>query len=255
LDTQRLRVHDRVRVGLFVTCLVNLMRPRIGEAALRLLQASGAEIYVPTDQTCCGQPNFNAGDRDGARVLARKLLREFDNCDYIVMPSGSCAGTVRTHYPALFADGSEDEPLRALAARTRELTEFLVDIAGFDAPPGRFEGTVTYHDSCSGLRELGIKRQPRHLLERVPGVRLIEMTQAERCCGFGGAFAVKYGELSAHIADAKCDDIAATGADVIAAGDLGCLLNIEGRLRRRGDDRTRVLHIAELLAGPDPTWK
>ena len=242
-----------MRVGLFVTCLVNLMRPRIGQATLRLLAAAGVEVRVPAEQSCCGQPNYNGGDLNAARTLARKLLREFDDCDYVVVPSGSCAGTIRVHYPQLFADTAELDAIASLAARTRELTEFLVDIAGFDTPPGRFDGTVTYHDSCSGLRELGIQRQPRALLARLPGVRLIEMTQAEQCCGFGGAFAVKYGELSAHIADAKCRNIAATGADAIAAGDLGCLLNIEGRLRRRGDHKTQVLHIAELLTGPEAT--
>jgi L-lactate dehydrogenase complex protein LldE len=242
-----------VRVGLFVTCLVNLMRPRIGEAALRLLAAADVDIRVPGEQSCCGQPNYNGGDLNSARALARKLLREFDDCDYVVVPSGSCAGMIRAHYPELFTDSPEYEPIASLATRTRELTEFLVDIAGFDTPPGRFDGTVTYHDSCSGLRELGIQRQPRRLLAQLPGARLIEMTQAERCCGFGGAFAVKYGELSAHIADTKCRNIAATAADAIAGGDLGCLLNIEGRLRRRGDHKTQVLHIAELLTGPEVT--
>lgn len=244
-----------MRVGLFVTCLVNLMRPRIGQATLRLLAAAGVEVRVPLEQSCCGQPNYNAGDLNAARTMARKLLREFDNCDYVVVPSGSCAGTIRVHYPQLFAGTPELEAIASLATRTRELTEFLVDIAGFDAPPGRFDGTVTYHDSCSGLRELGIQRQPRTLLAKLPGTRLVEMTQAEQCCGFGGAFAVKYGELSAHIADSKCRNIAETDADAVAAGDLGCLLNIEGRLRRRGDHKTQVLHIAELLTGPEATWK
>lgn len=231
------------------------MRPRIGEAALRLLAAAGVEVQVPEEQSCCGQPNYNGGDLNAARMLARKLLRDFDDCDYIVVPSGSCASTIRTHYPQLFTDTADHNSIASLATRTRELTEFLVDVAGFDTPPGRFDGSVTYHDSCSGLRELGIQHQPRTLLTRLPGARLVEMAQAEQCCGFGGAFAVKYGELSTHIADAKCRDIAATGADAISAGDLGCLLNIEGRLRRRGDHKTQVLHIAELLAGAEATWK
>ncbi|HET9664357.1 MAG TPA: (Fe-S)-binding protein [Burkholderiales bacterium] len=239
-----------MRVALLVTCLVDLMRPRIGFAALKLLEAAGCEVMVPATQTCCGQPGYNSGDRKSALALARKVLREFGDCDYIVVPSGSCAGMIRAHYPDLFSDQQSDrERAQQLCAKTHELTDFLVNVAKLERVPGRFEGSATYHDSCSGLRELGVKRQPRALLQKVGGLTLKEMEEAEVCCGFGGAFAVKFGDISTHIVDRKCDNIAACHADAVVLGDLGCMLNIEGRLRRRGDTKTRVLHVAEMLAG------
>jgi len=241
-----------MRVGLFVTCLVDLMRPRIGFAALKLLEAAGCEGLVPRTQTCCGQPGYNSGDRASALALARKMLNEFEACDYVVAPSGSCAGMIRTHYPDLFADRPEERSrVERLCARTFELTDFLVNVARLDQVPGRFNGTVTYHDSCAGLREVGVKLQPRTLLAKVAGLTLREMDESEVCCGFGGLFSVKFGEISAHIADRKCENIVASGADALVLGDLGCMLNIEGRLRRRGDTTTKVMHVAEVLAGTD----
>jgi L-lactate dehydrogenase complex protein LldE len=239
-----------MRVGLFVTCLVDLMRPSVGYAALRLLQAAGCEVVVPAGQTCCGQPGYNAGDNDAARALALKCAADFADCDYVVAPSGSCAGMIRVHYPRLFdAKTPEGERVHALAGRTHELMDFLVSVAGLRRAPGEYEGAITYHDSCSGLRELGVKAQPRALLATMPGVTLQEMTGAETCCGFGGTFSVKFGEISTQLADNKCRNIQASGARAIVGGDLGCLLNIEGRLRRMGDEATRVLHVAEVLAG------
>jgi L-lactate dehydrogenase complex protein LldE len=239
-----------MKVGLFVTCLVDSMRPSIGLAALKLLEFAGCEVTVPSTQTCCGQPGYNSGDASSARALAQKLLDEFEGCEYVVVPSGSCAGMIRVHYldvfreaPALLARAER------LAARTYELTDFLVNIAGIGPVPGRFPDTVTYHDSCSGLREMGVKAQPRVLLARIPGLRLVEMTECETCCGFGGMFSVKFGDISSEIADRKCRHIEATGAQAVVLGDLGCMLNIEGRLRKRGNSGTRVLHIAEILAG------
>ena len=239
-----------MRVGLFVTCLVDLMRPSIGFAAIRLLEAGGAEVYVPPHQTCCGQPGYNSGDRAGAQALAAKVVSEFEGCDYLVAPSGSCSGMIRTHY----ADLCRDDPgllprAAALAAKTYELTSFLSDVLRLDAVPGSLSATVTYHDSCAGLREMGVKDQPRKLLARVPGLVLTEMAECETCCGFGGTFAVKFGEISTRMADNKCQQIAASGAGAVVLGDLGCMLSIEGRLRRRGDMKTRVLHVAEVLAG------
>jgi len=239
-----------MRVALFVTCLVDLMRPRIGFATLRLLEAAGCEVVVPATQTCCGQPAFNGGDRASAAALAKKVIAEFEGYDYVVAPSGSCADHIRNEYPGLLADdpGWHGRAV-ALAPRVFELTDFLVNVAGMKNPLGDFFGSVTYHDSCAGLRHLGIKDQPRQLLAQLPGVELREMEAAEECCGFGGTFSVKFGEISAAIAERKCARATATGADAIGGGDLGCLLNIEGKLRRMGDEKTRVLHIAEILAG------
>ena len=241
-----------MRVALFVTCLVDLMRPRIGFSSLRLLEAAGCQVVVPEAQTCCGQPAFNGGDRASAAMLAKKVIAEFEGYDYVVAPSGSCADHMRNEYPGLLADDPAWQARAvALAPKVFELTDFLVNVAGMERPPGDFRGSVTYHDSCSGLRGLGIKRQPRQLLARLPGVELREMEGAEECCGFGGTFSIKFGDVSAAIAERKCARATATGADAIVGGDLGCLLNIEGKLRRMGDDRTRVLHIAELLAGAE----
>ncbi len=240
-----------MRVGLFVTCLVDLMRPRIGFAALELLQQAGCEVVVPSTQTCCGQPGYNSGERASAIALARKAAREFADCEYVVVPSGSCAGMMRTHYPDLLDDvpEGEREALRALSARTYELTDFLVNVAHFVPQTITSIKTMTYHDSCAGLRELGVKQQPRALLAQVAGVQLQEMDECEQCCGFGGTFALKFGDISSHIAERKCENIAATGAEAVVLGDLGCMLNIEGRLRRRGDAQTQVVHVAEVLAG------
>lgn len=242
-----------MRVGLLVTCLVDLMRPSIGFAALRLLDRPGVEVVVPERQTCCGQPAYNSGDRTDAVALARKLVLEFESFDYLVAPSGSCSGMVRAHYPELLAD---DPAWKAraerLSARTYELTQFLVDVLGVEAVPGRFDGTVTYHDSCAGLREMGVKSQPRALLAKVAGLSLAEMAECETCCGFGGSFSVKFGEISTRLADDKCRHVEASGADAVVLGDLGCMLNIEGRLRRRGHASTQVLHVAEVLSGERP---
>jgi len=239
-----------VRVGLFVTCLVDLVRPRIGFAALKLLEAAGCEVVVPSAQTCCGQPAYNSGDRASARALARKVLEEFEGFDYVVVPSGSCGGMIRAHFPDLFRDTpAERERIRKLCERTYELTDFLVNVAKLKTLPASFAGTITYHDSCSGLRELGVKAQPRALLARLPGIALREMEEAETCCGFGGAFALKFGDIATHIAERKCANIAASGADTVVLGDLGCMLHIEGRLRRRGDLTAEGLHLAEVPAG------
>ena len=238
-----------MRVGLFVTCLVDMMRPGIGFAALRLLEAAGCEVVVPEDQTCCGQPGWNSGDRPSAQALAKKMIAEFRDCPYVVAPSGSCSGMVRVHYPQLFTDEPTwAEEARALSARTYELTDFLANVAKVSSVPGGLKANVTYHDSCSGLRELGVKAQPRKLLAMAPGVELTEMKDCETCCGFGGTFSIKYGDISSDLAEKKCINIAASGADAVVLGDLGCMLNIEGRLRKRGD-KTRVLHVAEVLAG------
>lgn len=237
------------RVALFVTCLVDMYRPTVGFAAVRLLQEAGCHVDVPRLQTCCGQPAYNTGDRATARDLGLGILDAFGGYDYIVVPSGSCGGMLKCHLPGLFAD---DPNLRAraesLAAKTHELVSFLVDIRGMQSPVARYAGgPVTYHDNCSGLRELGIHDQPRQLLEAT-GATIIEMSTPDTCCGFGGTFCVKYPDISVRMAADKSADIVATGADTVLAGDLGCLLNIAGRLKREGRT-TRARHIAEVLAG------
>jgi L-lactate dehydrogenase complex protein LldE len=238
----------QLRVGLFVTCLVDLMRPSVGFSAVKLLEDAGCKVIVP-EQTCCGQPAYNSGDRANAKAIARQTMRAFAGCDYIVAPSGSCAGQLAKHYPEMF----EDEPdaqreALAFAAKVRELVSFLVDTLGVTKVSARYEGVATYHDSCSGLRELGVRDQPRKLLASVEGLRLVELEDADICCGFGGTFAVKYGELSDAIVSKKATRIAATQADTLLAGDLGCLMNMAGKLQRDGR-RLKVRHVAEVLAG------
>lgn len=236
------------RVGLFCTCLVDTIRPSVGFAAAKLLEDAGCTVDVPP-QTCCGQPAFNSGDRATTRALAEAMIAAFENFDYVVAPSGSCAGMIRTHYPELFAGEPDWAPRVArFCAKVFELTSFLVDVRGVSAVAAAYDGTVTYHDSCSGLRELGVKAQPRRLLASVEGLELTEMTDADTCCGFGGTFCVKYPDVSNAIVEKKAANIAATGADTLLAGDLGCLMNMAGKLQREGR-AVRALHVAEVLAG------
>jgi L-lactate dehydrogenase complex protein LldE len=237
------------RVALFVTCLVDLHRPTVGFAAIRLLEQAGCQVEVPRAQTCCGQPAYNSGDRVTARDLAEGILDAFGGYDYVVVPSGSCGGMLKQHLPHLF-DGDPNMRARAdaLAERTFELVTFLVDVMGVERLQTRhIGGSVTYHDGCSGLRELGIKEQPRRLLQSI-GATVTEMADAEVCCGFGGTFCVKYPDVSIRMVSDKVRDVVATGAETVLAGDLGCLLNIAGRLQREGH-RTKVRHVAEVLAG------
>ncbi len=236
-------------IGFFVTCLVDLVRPSVGFAAIRLLEAAGCRVVVPQAQTCCGQPAFNSGDSADARAVARSVIEAFAGFDHVVVPSGSCAGTIRVHYPELFADEPAwRERAEDLAVRTWELTSFLSDVVDATPPPSTLKRTAAYHDSCSGLRELGIRAQPRRLLRAVAGLEVREMTYPDTCCGFGGLFCVKYPDISEKMVDRKVDDLAATGADLLIGGDLGCLMNMAGRLQRRGLN-VEVRHVAEILAG------
>jgi L-lactate dehydrogenase complex protein LldE len=242
-----------VRVALFVTCLVDLFRPSVGFAAVKLLEQAGCSVDVPRAQTCCGQPAYNSGDRADAKAIALQVLDAFAGYEYVVAPSGSCAGMIRQHYPDLFADDPENLPrVRELAGRSWELVSFLVDVCGMRSVGARWDREVTYHDACSGLRELGVKLQPRQLLASVAGLTLKELPGAEDCCGFGGTFCVKYPDISDKMVSDKEADIAATGAEAVLAGDLGCLLNIAGKLHRQGR-RVEVRHIAEILAGMTET--
>ncbi|MHA1569974.1 MAG: (Fe-S)-binding protein [Alphaproteobacteria bacterium] len=236
-------------VGLFVTCLVDLFRPSVGFAAVKLLEDAGCRVGVPRAQTCCGQPAYNGGDRKDAARIARRVVRAFRDFDYVVAPSGSCAAMLKHHYPALLAeDASLAEPARELAGRTHELTEFLVDVLGVTGIAARYDGICAYHDGCSGLREMGVRAQPRALLSGVAGLELRELPGHDACCGFGGAFCVKYADISNHMVAEKTAEIAASGADTVLAGDLGCLFNIAGKLSRQGAG-PRAFHVAEVLAG------
>lgn len=237
------------RVGLFATCLMNVFRPNVGFSAVKLLEDAGCTVEVPANQTCCGQPGYNSGDYDAARALACQVIETFEHYDYIVGPSGSCMATIRHDYPVLF----QDDPMwlpraQALSVKSWELLSFLADVLGATDTDARYTGTATYHDSCSGLRGLGIKGQPRTLLGEVDGLKLKEMEDSEVCCGFGGTFCVKYPEISEKMVDDKVRNILATGADTVLGGDLGCLMNIAGRLKRINAP-VKVFHTAEVLAG------
>ena len=244
VDDQKSAPH----VALFVTCLVDLMRPTIGFAAVKLLEQAGCRVSVPEAQTCCGQPAYNSGDRADAQAIARQVIAAFEPYDYVVAPSGSCAGMIHAHYPALFANDPAWRPrAEALAAKTHELVSFLTDLRGVTGVTAKLDAVATYHDSCSGLRELGIREQPRKLLKTVAGLKLKELEGSEVCCGFGGTFCIKYGAISDRIVADKVADIAATGADLLLAGDLGCLMNMAGKLSRQGH-KIECRHVAEVLA-------
>lgn len=236
-----------MRVALFATCIVDTLKPEIGFACLRLLEAAGCEVSVP-EQSCCGQPNYNNGDENGARALARQWLGQFEGYDYVVIPSGSCAEMLKQHAAPLFsrADEALRNRLLALADKSYELSQFLSEVIQpefGDLPVQK----VCYHDSCSGFRSLGIKRQPRDLLGRISSLQLLELDNAEACCGFGGTFCVKHPEISCSLADDKISAIEASGADTLLGGDWGCLMHLQGRIEAQGKPVT-VRHFSEVLA-------
>lgn len=237
------------RVSLFVTCLADLLRPSVAFASIKLLEQAGYQVDVPMQQTCCGQPAYNSGDYEATAPLARQVIALLEPADYVVVPSGSCAGMICHHYPELL-QGEWRDRAQQVAAKTFELTTFLSEIA--DIKRGNREPvalpTVTYHDSCAGLRELGVKEQPRKLLQELCDTQVKELQQTEVCCGFGGTFCAKMPEISGKMVSDKLGNALATEAKILAGGDLGCLLNIAGRARRLGED-IEIRHIAELLAG------
>jgi L-lactate dehydrogenase complex protein LldE len=242
---------DGPLVGLFVTCLVDLFRPSVAFAAIKLLEAGGVRVEVPRTQTCCGQPAYNSGNGEDAAAIARQVIEAFERFDYVVAPSGSCAGMLKVHYPRLLADDPRfAERAKTLGAKSYELTSFLVDVLGFTELDATYEGTVTYHDSCSSLRELHIKDAPR--LANVPGLTLIELPESEVCCGFGGTFSVNYPDISGAILDPKLNNILDTEANAVLAADLGCLMQIAGGLSRQRA-KIEVRHVAEVLAGMTDT--
>lgn len=240
-----------LRVGLFVTCLIDLFRPSAGFAAVKLLEEAGCEVVVPPSQTCCGQPAYNSGDRETTRAIARQVIEAFEGFSHIVVPSSSCAGMLCKHYPGLF-DPEEEPQWHARAAafsrRIYELTAFLSDVLGVELAGRAYARKVTYHDSCSSFREMGVAAQPRKLLQSLDGLTLVEMADREVCCGFGGTFSVKYPDISNAMVSQKVASVAETKADVLTGADLGCLMNIAGKLAREGK-RVEVRHIAEILAG------
>ncbi|MEE9313430.1 MAG: (Fe-S)-binding protein [Rhizobiaceae bacterium] len=237
------------KVGLFVTCLVDLFRPNVGFSAVDLLEAAGCLVSVPPAQTCCGQPAYNSGDRADTRAIAEQVIGAFEKFDFVVAPSGSCASMLKKHYPTLFVgDEAWEERAKAFADKTFELVSFLTDVMFVSSLNAKFDGSVTYHDSCAGLREMGIEKQPRKLLAMVEGTSIKEMKDPDVCCGFGGTFCVKYSEISNAIVEKKTTNIEEAGADLLLAGDLGCLMNMAGKLHREGKT-TKARHIAEVLAG------
>jgi L-lactate dehydrogenase complex protein LldE len=239
-------------VGLFVTCLADLMRPSVAFSTIKLLEQAGCEVDVPLQQTCCGQPAYNAGDYNTTRPMAQQVIEQFAEYPYVVAPSGSCAGMIKHHYPRLFTE-MPDWHSRALdlGTRTWEITSFLVDVLNYQPDQlaaASTNRTFTYHDGCAGLRELDIKQQPRRLLRELSGVTITEMQGTEVCCGFGGTFCAKMPEISEKMVSNKLDNALAIDADVILGGDLGCLLNISGRASREGK-AVEIRHITEVLAG------
>lgn len=237
------------KVGLFVTCLVDLVRPQVGFAAIKLLERAGCDVVVPRSQTCCGQPAWNSGADKHAADIARQVVQTFETFEYVVAPSGSCAGMLRKHYPeVLKADPKFAARAGALAAKTYELTQFLIDVRGLTDLDVSYDGSVCYHDSCSSLREMNVKEQPRKLLQSLGGMQICELKENQVCCGFGGLFAVKYPEISERMADDKIADAVASGAQTLTGGDLGCLLHLAGRMKRRGIEMD-VRHVAEILVG------
>jgi L-lactate dehydrogenase complex protein LldE len=236
------------RVSLFVTCIVDQLFPKVGMAMADVLERAGWSVDFPEAQTCCGQPAFNSGYREEARTVARHFLQVFRDAEYIVVPSGSCTSMIGHHYAELFQKEPETlAQLHAFEPRVWEFSKFLLEVAKVDDVGARFDDVVTYHDSCHALRELGIREGPRRLLGKVRGLELREMTPAEECCGFGGTFSVKFGELSGAMARTKVDAIVRTGARTVVSVDSSCLMQIQGVLSRAGSD-IRTLHLAEVLA-------
>lgn len=236
-----------MRVSIFITCLADMFYPAVGESMVRLLHRYGCEVDLPEAQTCCGQPAFNSGYQDEAREVARQLIRAFEHSDYVVSPSGSCNGMVHHYYPHLFKDEPEwAAKAEAFIAKTYEFSQFMVHVLGVTDLGAEFSAKVTYHPSCHGSRLLGIKDEPMALMEKVKGAQFVELPHKEDCCGFGGTFAVKMADMSEAMVCEKAKHVVATEAEVLVGTDMGCLMNIEGRLNKEGRP-IRVMHLAQLL--------
>jgi L-lactate dehydrogenase complex protein LldE len=235
------------KVSLFVPCFVDQLQPEVAMDTVTVLRRIGCDVDFPEDQTCCGQPAFNSGFWDDARPCAERFLRVFKDAEYIVSPSGSCTTMVRVFYRELLSPGALKAEAESIANRTFELSEFLVKVAGITDVGARFPHSVTYHASCHGLRELKLRDEPLKLLRAVNGLKLLDMTRFDECCGFGGTFATKFESISAAMGISKAESIAVTGAEYVTAIDPSCLMHVQGILGKRGD-RARTIHLASILA-------
>lgn len=231
-----------------ITCVADALFPSVGVAAVTVLRALGVVVDFPAGQVCCGQAAYNSGFRDEARASARACLRAFARSEYVVSVSGSCTAMVRHHYPLLFEGRSEEEAARSLAGRTFEFSQFLTEVLDVADLPLHYEALATLHHSCHTLRLLGVKQQPERLLAMVDGLTYVPLPRGEECCGFGGTFAVNMPTISSSLVDDKVDHVLETGADLLIGLDMSCLMNIEGRLRRRRETGVRVKHLAQVLA-------
>jgi L-lactate dehydrogenase complex protein LldE len=236
-----------VTIQLFIPCFVDQLYPQTAFNMVKVLEKAGVEVQYNTEQTCCGQPAFNAGFRDEARDVCAKFLRDFSGHDYVVAPSASCVGFVRNYYSALFDNSSLHNEVKDLQKRTFEFSDFLVNVLGVEDLGATFYGKAAYHDSCAALRECKIKEEPRKLLSHVKGLELLEMKDVETCCGFGGSFAVKFEPISVAMADQKVNNALQTGADYIISTDLSCLMHLDGYIRHK-EYPIKTMHIADVLA-------
>ena len=234
-------------VQIFIPCFIDQLYPQTAFNMIKLLKKAGCNVEYNTEQTCCGQPAFNAGFRDESKEVCSKFIKDFRGAEYIVAPSASCVGFVRNYYMKMFGNSSVHNEVKELGKKTYELTDFLVNILQIDDFGATFEASVTYHDSCAALRECGIKKEPRKLLAKVKGLELVEMNDVETCCGFGGTFAVKFEPISIGMADQKAMNALATGGQYIVSTDHSCLMHLDGYMRHKGIN-IRTIHIADVLA-------
>ncbi len=239
-----------MKISLFIPCYVDQLNPEIGFAVAEVLEKLGHEIDVPEGQTCCGQPAMNNGYEEETRTVARHILKVFADCEAVVIPSGSCGATLKHFYPELFAGRPEEEAAKALAAKTWEFSEFLVDVLKVEDVGADFPHKVTWHDGCHGLRELHIQKQPRKLLAKVKGLELLEMKEAKSCCGFGGTFSVKFPQISTAMTQVKTTSAEETGAEFIVSNDPSCMLQIQGYLDKQGS-KLKCLHLSQVLKPRD----
>ena len=236
-----------MKVQLFIPCFIDQLYPQVAFNTVKILEKAGCSVAYNTQQTCCGQPAFNAGFWGESKDVCTKFVQDFDGVDYIVSPSASCAGFIRNNYGKLFENNAFQSPAKKVSSQIFELSEFLVKILGITDLGASFNGKVTFHDSCAGLRECNIKTEPRALLSQVNGLELVEMNDTETCCGFGGSFAVKYDTISVAMADQKIDNAIATDAEYIISTDMSCLMHIDGRINHNGQ-LIKVIHLADILA-------